>query len=445
MRRGRFCRALLSICCWGLLAPGALAQTPRAEDLEFFEKTIRPLLHDQCQSCHGPAKQRGNLRLDSREAILRGGDLGPVVVPGHPEQSLLVKAIRYADDELRMPPRSKLAAGQVDALVRWVERGLAWPETVSNGPAAPTSAFDLKERSRHWCWQPLQAALPPLSEAAAGGNPIDAFLRARLRTAGITPAPRADRLTLLRRVTFDLIGLPPTPEEIAAFLADRSPVAFERVVERLLASPHYGERWGRHWLDLARYAETTGHEFDGDIPEAYRYRDYVIRAFNADLPYDQMVLEHVAGDLLAKPRIDPVDGTNASIQATAFWFLGEAKHSPVDVRADEAERLDNQVDVFSKAFLGLTVACARCHDHKFDAITTADYYALTSYLLSSHQQMAFLDSPKAYEPGLARLRAIQDRLRPLAKSPSERNSRLSVPNGVTMFVDFTKPSFENWY
>ena len=161
-----------------------------------------------------------------------------------------------------------------------------------------------------------------------------------------------------------------------------APDAFERVVDRILASPHYGERWGRHWLDLVRYAETMGHEFDTDIPEAYRYRDYVIRAFNADVPYDQLVLEHVAGDLLPAPRIDPVDGANASIQATAFWFLGEGKHSPVDVRAEEAQRLDNQVDVFSKAFLGLTVACARCHDHKFDAITTADYYALTSYLLS---------------------------------------------------------------
>ncbi len=445
MRRGRLCRALLSICCWGLLAPIALAQTPRAEDLEFFEKTIRPLLHDQCQSCHGPAKQRGNLRLDSREAIMRGGDLGHVVVPGHPEQSLLVKAIRYADDDLRMPPRSKLAAGQVDALVRWVERGLAWPETASSGPAAPTSVFDLKERSRHWCWQPLQAAQAPLGEAEAGGNSIDAFLRPRQRAAGINPAPPADRLTLLRRVTFDLIGLPPTPEEIAAFLADRNPDAFERVVERLLASPRYGERWGRHWLDLVRYAETTGHEFDGDIPEAYRYRDYVIRAFNADIPYDQMVLEHVAGDLLAKPRIDPVDGTNASIQATAFWFLGEAKHSPVDVRADEAERLDNQVDVFSKAFLGLTVACARCHDHKFDAITTADYYALTSYLLSSHQQMAFLDPTKAFEPGLARLRAIEDRLRSLAKSTPEQIPHVTVPIGVTVFDDFRKPGFANWY
>ena len=447
MRHARVLGALLLGAFWGLFAPAASAQRPRAEDVEFFEKSVRPLLHEQCHSCHGAAKQKGNLRLDSREAMLRGGDSGPAVVVGHPEKSLIVRAIGYQDDNLRMPPRSKLAAGQIAALRHWIENGLAWPEAATTSSKAAVATFDLQERSRHWCWQPLQTSSAPLLPDANGGNAIDAFLRAKQRSAGIMHVPAADRSMLLRRVTFDLIGLPPTPEEIAAFQSDDRPGAFERVVDRLLASPHYGERWGRHWLDLVRFAETMGHEFDTDIPEAYRYRDYVIRAFNADVPYDQMVLEHVAGDLLPTPRIDPVDGANASIEATAFWSLGEGKHSPVDVRAEEAQRLDNQVDVFSKAFLGLTVSCARCHDHKFDAITTADYYALTSYLLSSHQQMAFVDPPEIFVPGLARLKALQDRLRSLSKLKDKPvdSSSFSLPTGVTRFDDFAKAGFAHWY
>jgi hypothetical protein len=194
-------------------------------------------------------------------------------------------------------------------------------------------------------------------------------------------------------VYFDLIGLPPTAEEIAQFRKDDSPDAYEKVVDRLLASPHYGERWGRHWLDLVRYAETQGHEFDYEIPDAWRYRDYVVRAFNEDLPFDQFLTEHVAGDLLAKPRRNPADGTNESLVATGFWWLGEAKHSPVDSRAEYADKIDNQIDVFGKAVLGLTVACARCHDHKFDAISTKDYYSLFSVLASSRYNRADIDDP----------------------------------------------------
>jgi hypothetical protein len=426
------------------IAP-SFGQTTSSADLEFFEKSVRPLLHENCQSCHGSAKQKGNLRLDSREAILQGGDNGPAVVPGHPEKSLLIKAIGYGEDDLRMPPRSKLAPQHIATLTRWVERGLAWPESKNADSKVAANAFNLSERSQHWCWQPLKSVAPPTNSAST--NPIDAFLAAKQQVAGIRPAAPAEKRTLLRRVTFDLIGLPPTPAEIAAFLADDRPDAFARVVNRLLASPHYGERWGRHWLDLARFAETTGHEFDHDIPEAYRYRDYVIRAFNADLPYNQLVLEHVAGDLLAEPRVDPVDGTNASIQATAFWFLGETKHSPVDVRADEAERIDNQIDVFSKMFLGVTVSCARCHDHKFDAITTADYYSLASYFQGAHQQMAFLDPPGSFAPALARLRQLNDRLESSSKSlwTQAATSPKNWPEGVTRFEEFGKPDFANWF
>jgi mono/diheme cytochrome c family protein len=378
---------------WGLvvalvLASLGVAGQARATDpaqLEFFEKKIRPVLVENCYSCHSrPKKPKANLLLDSRPGLLKGGDSGPAFVAGKPEESRLVRAIRYDDPELRMPPRKKLGEEQIADLTAWIKLGAPWP---TEGRAAPVRAgkdeFDLKERSKFWSLQPLRTDLPPaVRQCEWLQSPIDAFVLARLEAAGLPPAAPADKRALIRRVTCDLTGLPPTPAEIDAFLADNDPDAYERIVDRLLASPAYGERWARHWLDLVRYAETCGHEFDFDLPDAYRYRDYVIRAFNADLPYDQFVMEHVAGDLLPRPRRHPVDSCNESIIATGFWFLGEAKHSPVDVRADEADRIDNQIDVFSKAFLGLTVACARCHDHKFDAVSTRDYYALCGYLQS---------------------------------------------------------------
>src|SRR5207244_2072482 len=208
---------------------------------------------------------------------------------------------------------------------------------------------------------------------------------------GLRPAEPADRRTWIRRVTFDLIGLPPTPAEIDAFLTDDSPQAFERVVDRLLASPHYGEHWARHWFDLVRYAESRGHEFDPNIPNAWQYRDYAIRAFNADVPYNQFVTEHIAGDLIARPRLHLTQKFNESILGTGFWFLGEEVHSPVDIRQDQADRFDNRIDVLTKTFLGLTVACARCHDHKFDAISTQDYYALYGFQSSSSYRLVRFD------------------------------------------------------
>ncbi len=271
----------------------------------------------------------------------------------------------------------------------------------------PEKQFDLAARAQHWSFRPLAEVSPP--EVANAGwiqTPVDRFILARLEAADLAPAPPADKRTLLRRVTFDLTGLPPTPAEIDAFLADDSPAAYETVVDRLLASPHYGERWARHWLDLVRYAETRGHEFDFEIPNAFRYRDYLIRAFNADIPYDRFVVEHVAGDLLDPPRRNPQEGFNESIIATGWYCFGEALHSPVDVRADEANRIDNQIDVFSKTFLGLTVSCARCHDHKFDAISTKDYYALAGYLQSSRYQQAYIDSPESLTQPIAQLGEI---------------------------------------
>jgi arylsulfatase A-like enzyme len=371
---------------------------------EFFEKQVRPILAGRCHECHGPRQQKGNLRLDSRRTVLAGGDTGPAVVPGKPDESLLVDAIRYGD-LYQMPPKSQLPAEEIEILVEWVRLGAPWPEEAQAG--ATQGEFNSHQRAAGWCFQPLvDPSIPATRHSAWPRTDMDRFVLAGLEAAHLTPAEEADKRTWLRRVTYDLIGLPPTRDEIVEFLSDESPHAYEHVVERLLASPHYGERWGRHWLDLVRFAETYGHEFDRDIPNAYRYRDYVIRAFNDDLPYDQFVLEHLAGDRVDPPRRNESEGINESILGTGFFFFGEAKHSPVDVRRDEADRIDNQIDVLCKTFLALTVSCARCHDHKFDPITTKDYYALAGFLQSSRYQQAFIDLPEVFQPSLSKLLSL---------------------------------------
>ena len=366
------------------------ANAEPANSPEFFEKRIRPVLSDQCFKCHSSnaEKLKGGLMLDSREAILKGGDTGPAVEPGDPEKSLLVDAIRWKDKDMQMPPKKPLAADDVACIEAWVKAGAPWPQD-TNARTASKKVFNLQARKQaHWCWQPPQDAPPPEVKAAAWpAGAIDRFILAKLEEKGLAPAPDADRRTLLRRVTFDLTGLPPSPEEAEAFAEDTSSDALAKVVDKLLASPHYGERWARHWLDLVRYAESRGHEFDPAIPNAWEYRDYVIRALNDDVPYRQFAAEHIAGDLLP-PRLNPKTGANESILATGFWFLGEEPHSPVDIRQDEADRMDNRLDVMGKAFLGLTIGCARCHDHKFDAISQRDYYALQGYLISSGYRQA---------------------------------------------------------
>ncbi|MFO0906471.1 MAG: PSD1 and planctomycete cytochrome C domain-containing protein [Pirellulales bacterium] len=366
-----------------------------ASAIEFFEKEVRPVLINRCYECHSQdaKKIQGGLLLDSRAAVLQGGDTGPSAVVGKPKESLLIDSINYGDT-YQMPPKSKMPANEIAALTKWVEMGLPWPKEAAKKPTTATMSVDIAARkSEHWCWKPIVAPpLPSVKQADWPAQPLDRFILASLEAKGLSPSPAADKRTLLRRVYFDLIGLPPTREEIQAFLADDSPQAFEKVVDQLLRSPHFGERWARHWMDLVRYAETYGHEFDFPIPHAHQYRDYLIRAFNADVPYDQFVVEHVAGDLLAEPRRNPQTGLNESILGTGFWFLGEATHAPVDVRGDEQGRIENQLDVLSKTFLGVTLACARCHDHKFDAISTRDYYALSGVLKSSRRQEALLES-----------------------------------------------------
>jgi hypothetical protein len=429
-----------------------LAGVVRAEDsaaaaaqIEFFEKKVRPLLAERCYKCHGPSEQEGNLRLDSRDAILRGGDTGPAIDPGKPEESELILAVSYDPAGYQMPPDGKLPDADIQTLTEWVRLGAPWPVSGA-GPAMDADASweeEFARRSEHWSFQPLHRPAPPeVQDDGWVRNPIDRFLLAKLEGAGLQPAPEADRATWIRRASFDVTGLPPTPEEAQAFLTDDSPQAFSRVIDRLLASPHFGERWGRHWMDLVRYAESRGHEFDYDVANPWHYRDYIIQALNDDVAYDQLVTEHVAGDLLSVEcpvssvqceggdegrgssveggdgtalstlntghstldtlstlnsqlathhlRLDPRTGANLSILGTGFWFFGEWVHSPVDIRQDEADRFENMIDVYSKTFLGLTVACARCHDHKFDPISTKDYYALQGYLQSSsYRQVRF--------------------------------------------------------
>ncbi len=404
--------------------------------LEFFEKSVRPVLAERCQTCHGGSKQKGGLRLDSRTSVLQGGETGPAIVPGKPDESLLIGAVKYADD-LQMPPKSRLAPAEVAALTRWVEMGAPWPggslESTPGNKITASKTFDLgQRRASHWAWRAIEATTPPeVHDSSWPADPIDRYLLARLESQGLKPAGDADRRVLIRRLTFDLTGLPPTPAEVDAFQDDREEGAEARVVDRLLASPRFGERWGRHWLDLVRYAESRGHEFDATIPNAWHYRDYVIHAFNADLPYRQFVTEQIAGDLLQEPRIDRETGANESLIGTGFWFLGEEVHSPVDIRQDEADRLDNRIDVFSKAFLGLTVACARCHDHKFDAISQSDYYALSGFLVSSgYRQARFetIDRERQAAESLQRLRDnARRRLLPIAaRAARSRLDRLTV-------------------
>ena len=387
------------------------------EGVEFFEQKIRPVLVERCYQCHSATSQKlkGGLHLDSRQGALKGGDTRPAVVPGQAEKSLLIEAIRYENPDLQMPPKKKLPDDVVSDFVSWVKQGAPWPEEIAQTNAAKVAVFNLEQRrQQHWSWHPIHPeAAPTVQNTNWPACPVDQFILARLEQAQLKPAPAADKRTLIRRVFFDLVGLPPAPREVEAFLNDSSPSAFEKVVDHLLSLPQFGERWARHWLDLVRYADTLGHEFDYPIINAWRYRDYVIRAFNSDLPYDQFVTEQIAGDLLPKPRRNPAAGFNESIIGTAFFWLGQRSHSPVDVRQEVAEIIDNQIDVMAKTFLGLTVACARCHDHKFDAISTRDYYSLFGVLGSSRYAQLAIDAPQPFAGHVEALKALKQKIRAL--------------------------------
>jgi cytochrome c553 len=395
-----------------------------AEGDELFERKIRPVLAENCYSCHSaqaPAPM-GGLRLDQPLADDRA------------RQRLLL-AIGYTDDRLRMPPSGKLPAETVANFERWIRLGAPDPRTSAKPGGA--SSIDFTEARKYWAFQPLRK--PPVP---SGPNAVDAFLNARIAEKNLKPAPPAGKRSWLRRVTFDLTGLPPTPAETSAYLADASDEADRRVVERLLASPHYGERWARHWLDLVRYAETNGHEFDNTKLDAWQYRDYVIRAFNEDLPYDQFVREHVAGDLLATPRLSG-NGRHleSPIASGAFWF-GEVLNSAVDSVKTRADTVDNQLDVLGKAFLGLTVACARCHDHKFDPIPTSDYYSVAGILHSTYMRETVIDSPAQQREIAAMAATVAARNRDWTPKPA---APAELRPGDELFEDFSDTSYGDWF
>ena len=351
----------------------AAAEKPAdARVAALFEQEVLPVLKAHCFKCHGGPKPRGGLSLASRKGLLAGGDLGPAVSLEKPGDSLLLKAIHYRDG-LEMPPSGKLPAREIEVLTRWVRAGAPWPMSSEAVLTTPKGPRVTEEDRRYWAFQTVRRpVLPPVKARGWVHNPIDAFILAKLEAKGLRPAPPADRSTLARRLYYDLTGLPPTPEQVDAFVNDQAADAYERLVDRLLASPHYGEKWGRHWLDLVRYAETDGFEFDRPKPFAWRYRDYVINAFNADKAYDQFVREQLAGDLL------PVV-TQETMIATGYYRLGQWDSGAADRLQQKYDVLDGILSTTGQVFLGLSVGCARCHDHKKDPIPQRDYYRLLAF------------------------------------------------------------------
>lgn len=372
-----------------VLSAGVSSAYSAEIDEAFFENRIRPLFVEKCHKCHSHEKNKskGGLFVDSRDALLSGGDNGTSIVPGNADKSLLITAVNYVDPDLEMPPKNKLSSKEIADLTAWVNGGAPWPKEV-----APTGGHKegpiKRDPEKHWAWDPVKPVSPPIPKSSWAQSPIDQFIEQGLRDHQLKPAQTASPHELIRRASYLLTGLPPTAAEIVEYTNDKSGDAFQKMVSRYLASPRYGEHWARHWLDLVRYAESRGHEFDPDTPNAYQYRDYVIRALNADVPYDEFAREHIAGDLLKKPRVNPENGFNESVIGTGFWYLGEMVHSPVDIFQDESDRIDNQIDVMGKTFMGITIGCARCHDHKFDPITAKDYYALGGIVRASHYRLA---------------------------------------------------------
>jgi len=374
-----FMLASLCFIC-ALTTSGAAANNKKipAEQIEFFEKEIRPVLVKRCYACHGPKKQEASLRLDSHAWMMKGSDTGKAVIPGEPQKSRIIQVIQYHDDDSQMPPEGKMPEDEIVALTRWVKMGTPWPYSEKDAKAVPTNgAYDYETISRsHWSFQPVtNPPVPPVKDQQREISPVDHFVIAKLEEKGLSLSPPADRHKLIRRATIDLIGLPPTYEEVEAFVNDQDPQAYEKLIDRLLASPHYGERWGRHWLDVARYADTKGYVFTSErrYPYSYTYRDYVIRSFNEDLPFNQFVLEQLAADQLDRK------GDDRALAALGFLTVGRR------YRGNIHDITDDRIDLVSRGLLGLTASCARCHDHKFDPVPIKDYYSLYSVFVSSYE------------------------------------------------------------
>ena len=365
---------ILGLASWGMAQENPLTRA----QVDFFEKKIRPMLVQNCYKCHSAKseKLKGELLLDTKVGTRRGGESGPAVVPGNLKESLLIESVRWSDEDLQMPPKKKLSAAQITALERWVQMGAPDPRT--GGGATPIKReIDIEAGKKFWAFQPVKALLPKVKNQSWARTNIDRHVLAGLEAKGLRPVADAAKRTLIRRAYFDLTGLPPAPEAVQRFLDDKSLKAFLKVVDQLLASPQFGERWGRHWLDVARYAESNGMERNAAFPHAWRYRDYVIDSFNTDKPFDQFIREQVAGDLL------PGKNTDERHIATGFLALGPKSLNNGNVREFKMDVVDEQLDATTRAFMGLTVACARCHDHKFDPIPTEDYYAMAGIFTST--------------------------------------------------------------
>ena len=410
-------RFLLPVCTLGLIWAGAthpLAaardgpdRPPGASRAIDYAADVRPILEARCYACHGTKKQKAGLRLDEKAAALRGGSDGVEAIrPGHGAESELVRRVASRDPEERMPPEGpQLTLDQVEVLRAWIDRGAVWPDDPRGGSA------DVRG---HWAFRPpARPAVPAVRAGDSARGPIDRFVLARLEAEGLSPSPEADPATLLRRLSLDLIGLPPSVEEIDAFLADTSNLAYERAVDRLLASPHYGERWGRHWLDAARYADSDGYEKDKSR-FVWFYRDWVINAFNRDVPYDRFLIEQIAGDRLPGASQD---------QVVATGFLRNSminEEGGIDPEQFRMEAMFDRMDAIGKSVLGLTIQCAQCHDHKYDPITQDEYYRLFAFLNNDHEAQ-----PVVYTPG-----AIEDRRRGVAGNPRGRGPAAARHTGL---------------
>ena len=403
--------------------------------LEFFEKDVRPVLANRCYPCHGPAAGKGQagLRLDSLAGMLKGGRSGPAIVPGEPKSSLLIHAIHH-DTFVQMPPKTKLPSEEIRTLTQWVKMGAPWPHAKLPPRRQTVARTDKKaefteDEKSFWAFQPvIEPPVPPVRDHSWPQSPVDHFVLAELEAKGLHPAAAVDRRALIRRATIDLHGLPPTPAEVAAILADDSPQAFARVVNRLLASPRYGERWGRHWLDVARYADSNGMDDNLAYADGWRYRDYVIAAFNEDKPYDQFVREQLAGDLLTTWG-DEDRGTG--LIATGFLTIGPKMFTEDDPVKQEMDIVDEQLGTTSRAFMGLAMECARCHDHKFDPLPMEDYYSLAAIFKSTKTLLSYRVDSKWNATALGSL-AENDRLSELESKIDLHDDMLFNGNPLTM-------------
>ena len=358
----------------------AVESKPDAEGLKFFEARIRPVLVSKCYDCHsaGAKKLKAGLYLDTRAGSRKGGDNGPAVVPNDLKASLLISAIHYEDKDTAMPPKAKLPDNVIADFEQWIKMGAPDPR---EGAVAASNKMTAEDAKRFWSFQPVKMpALPEVKDKAWAWNDLDQFIRAAQETKGLTPVGEADRMTLVRRIYFDLTGLPPTPQQTQAFVTDPDTNVLQKTVDKLLKSPQFGERWGRHWMDIARYAESTGKERNYPYSEAWRYRDYVIAAFNKDKPYDQFVREQIAGDMMP---VKSAAERNEHMIATTFLAIGPKSVAEKNKALFRNDLIDEQIDVVTRGFMGISVSCARCHDHKFDPVTMNDYYAMAGIFSST--------------------------------------------------------------